>query len=234
MLEVRGLSAFYGDAQALRGVDLRIEDGEIVSVVGPNGAGKTTLVNALAGLLTDREGEIVLDRVDLTRVPGHMVCEHGVAIVPEGRRIFAGMSVRDNLAMGAYPRSARSTQVDRLSMVYGLFPRLQDRAGQRAGTLSGGEQQMLAIGRALMSRPRLLLLDEPSLGLAPVVIDTLFDVLQEINAAGVSMLLVEQNVTRALAISTRSYLLGEGRILRSGTGKALLDDPEVRRVCLGI
>jgi branched-chain amino acid transport system ATP-binding protein len=234
MLEVKGLSAFYGDAQALRGVDLRIEDGEIVSVVGPNGAGKTTLVNALAGLLTDRVGEIVLGHVDLAHVPGHRVCEHGVAIVPEGRRIFAGMSVRDNLAMGAYPRSARASQGDRLAMVYELFPRLLDRAGQRAGTLSGGEQQMLAIGRALMSGPRLLLLDEPSLGLAPIVIDSLFDVLQEINESGVSMLLVEQNVTRALAISQRGYLLGEGTILRSGTGRALLDDPEVRRVCLGI
>jgi branched-chain amino acid transport system ATP-binding protein len=234
MLEVKGLSAFYGDAQALRGVDLRIEDGEIVSVVGPNGAGKTTLVNALAGLLTDRVGEIVLGHVDLARVPGHRVCEHGVAIVPEGRRIFAGMSVRDNLAIGAYPRSARASQADRLSAVYRLFPRLQDRAGQRAGTLSGGEQQMLAIGRALMSGPRLLLLDEPSLGLAPIVIDSLFDVLQEINESGVSMLLVEQNVTRALAISQRGYLLGDGTILRSGTGKGLLDDPEVRRVCLGI
>jgi branched-chain amino acid transport system ATP-binding protein len=234
VLEVKGLSAFYGDAQALRGLDLRIEDGEIVSVVGPNGAGKTTLVNALAGLLMDREGEIVLDHVDLARVPGHRVCEHGVAIVPEGRRIFAGMSVRDNLAIGAYPRSARASQAARLSMVYELFPRLQDRTGQRAGTLSGGEQQMLAIGRALMSGPRLLLLDEPSLGLAPVVIDTLFDVLQDINAAGVSMLLVEQNVTRALAISQRGYLLSDGTILQSGTGEAMLVDPEVQRVCLGI
>jgi branched-chain amino acid transport system ATP-binding protein len=234
VLEARSLSAFYGDAQALRGVDLRIEDGEIVSVVGPNGAGKTTLVNALAGLLVDREGQIVLDGVDLARVPGHRVCEHGIAIVPEGRRIFAGMSVRDNLAIGSYPRSARASRATRLTMVYELFPRLQDRARQRAGTLSGGEQQMLAIGRALMSGPRLLLLDEPSLGLAPVVIDTLFDVLQEINATGVSMLLVEQNVTRALAISARGYLLSEGSILQSGTGEAMLVDPEVQRVCLGI
>jgi branched-chain amino acid transport system ATP-binding protein len=228
------MSAFYGDAQALHGVDLRIDDGEIVSVVGPNGAGKTTLVNSLAGLLSDRDGEIVLDRVDLTHLPGHRVCDYGVAIVPEGRRVFAGMSVRDNLSIGAYRRSARAAHGDRLSLVYDLFPVLESRSGQRAGTLSGGEQQMLAIGRALMSGPRLLLLDEPSLGLAPVVVDTLFDVLQDINRAGVSMLLVEQNVTRALAISQRGYLLSDGRILRSGTGEELLQDAEVRRVCLGI
>jgi branched-chain amino acid transport system ATP-binding protein len=234
MLEVKGLSAFYGEAQALHGVDLRIDDGELVSVVGPNGAGKTTLVNALAGLLTDREGEIALDDVDLTLLPGHKVCDRGVAIVPEGRRVFAGMSVRDNLGIGAYRRSARGSQAERLAMVYELFPILKRRAGQRAGTLSGGEQQMLAIGRALMSGPRLLLLDEPSLGLAPVIVDTLFDVLQEINGSGVSMLLVEQNVTRALAISQRGYLLSDGRILRTGAAQAMLEDPEVRRVCLGI
>jgi branched-chain amino acid transport system ATP-binding protein len=234
VLEVKALSAFYGEAQALRAVDLRIDDGEIVSVVGPNGAGKTTLVNALAGLLADREGEIVLDHVDLVRLPGHEVCEHGVAIVPEGRRVFAGMSVRDNLSIGAYRRSARTSHADRLATVYELFPVLQARAGQRAGTLSGGEQQMLAIGRALMSGPRLLLLDEPTLGLAPVIVDELFDTLQEINGAGVSMLLVEQNVTRALAISQRGYLLNDGCILRSGTGKSMLDDHEVQRVCLGI
>jgi branched-chain amino acid transport system ATP-binding protein len=234
MLEVRRLSAFYGEAQALRDVDLRIADGEMVSVVGPNGAGKTTLVNALAGLLTDREGEILLDRVDLVRVPGHRVCDHGVAIVPEGRRVFAGMSVRDNLAVGAYPRSARASLTDRLATVYELFPVLRDRGDQRAGTLSGGEQQMLAIGRALMSGPRLLLLDEPSLGLAPVVVDALFDVLREINETGVSILLVEQNVTRALAISQHGYLLSEGSIVHSATAGELLDDPDVRRVCLGI
>jgi branched-chain amino acid transport system ATP-binding protein len=234
MLEVRGLSAFYGEAQALHGVDLRIDGGEIVSVVGPNGAGKTTLVNAIAGLLTDRDGEIVLDQVDLTRLPDHKVGDQGVAIVPEGRRVFAGMSVRDNLSLGAYRRSARGSHADRLAQVYDLFPVLRQRAGQRAGTLSGGEQQMLAIGRALMSGPRLLLLDEPSLGLAPVVVDSVFDVLQEINGTGVSMLLVEQNVTRALAVSQRAYLLSDGGILRSGTAPAMLDDPEVRRVCLGI
>jgi len=234
VLDVKGLNAFYGEARALRDVDLRVDDGEIVGVVGPNGAGKTTLVNTLAGLLTDREGEIVLDGVDLTHLASHKVCDHGVAIVPEGRRVFAGMSVRDNLSIGAYRRSARASQSERLAMVYELFPVLRSRERQRAGTLSGGEQQMLAIGRALMSEPRLLLLDEPSLGLAPVMTDTLFDALQEINGAGVSMLLVEQNVTRALAISQRGYLLSEGSVLRSGAAQAMLDNPEVQRVCLGI
>ena len=234
MLEVRGLSVFYGEAQALRDVDLSIEDGEIVSVVGPNGAGKTTLVNALAGLLTDRDGEIVLDHTDLTRLPSHEVCDHGIAIVPEGRRIFSGMSVRDNLSLGAYRRSARSAHAERLARVHALFPVLESRAGQRAGTLSGGEQQMLAIGRALMSGPRLLLLDEPSLGLAPVVVDTVFDVLQEIHASGVSILLVEQNVARALAVSQRGYLLSDGSIVRSGAADALLADRELQRICLGV
>ena len=234
MLAVEKLSAFYGEAQALRDVDLRIDDGEMVAVVGPNGAGKTTLVNSIAGLLTDRDGVVAIDGVDLTRLPGHKVCDHGVAIVPEGRRVFAGMSVRDNLGIGSYRKLARATHAERLATVYELFPVLQSRENQRAGTLSGGEQQMLAIGRALMSGPKLLLLDEPSLGLAPVVVDTLFDVIHEINEAGVSILLVEQNVTRALAISQRGYLLNEGSIVRSGEGSALLDDPEVRRVCLGV
>ena len=234
MLEVRGLSVFYGEARAVRDVDLSIEDGEMVGVVGPNGAGKTTLVNAVAGLLQDREGEIVCDGVDLTRLPGHEVCNHGVAIVPEGRRVFAGMTVRDNLTLGAYRRSARSSHAERLARVYALFPVLEARAEQRAGTLSGGEQQMLAIGRALMSGPRLLLLDEPSLGLAPQVVDVVFEVLQEINAAGVSILLVEQNVTRALEISQRGYLLSDGSTVRSGTAEALLADPELQRICLGV
>ena len=234
MLGVKGLSVFYGEARALRDVELRIDDGEIVSVVGPNGAGKSTLVNALAGLLRDRTGKIMLDGVDLMRPASHEVCDYGVAIVPEGRRIFAGMSVRDNLILGAYRRSARAARDERLARVHELFPILLARAEQRAGTLSGGEQQMLALGRALMSGPRLLLLDEPSLGLAPVVVDTLFDALQEIHAAGVSILLVEQNVTRALEISQRGYLLSDGSIVRAGTSAALLADADVQRICLGV
>jgi branched-chain amino acid transport system ATP-binding protein len=234
MLDVSGLSVFYGEARALRAVDLVIEDGELVSVVGPNGAGKTTLVAAIAGLVRDRSGRITLDGLDLMKPRSHEVCEYGIAIVPEGRRLFAGMSVRDNLVLGGYRRSARTQREERLRLVHDLFPILLERAEQRAGTLSGGEQQMLALGRALMAGPRLLLLDEPSLGLAPVVVDTLFDTLQEINAQGVAILLVEQNVTRALAISQRGYLLSDGSIVRSGPAAELADDPEVRRVCVGI
>jgi branched-chain amino acid transport system ATP-binding protein len=234
LLDVRKLSVFYGEARALRDVDLRIEDGEIASVVGPNGAGKSTLVNAVAGLLRDRRGEIELDGVDLMRPAGHEVCEHGIAIVPEGRRVFAGMTVRDNLVLGAYRRGARAECEELLERVHALFPILSERSAQRAGTLSGGEQQMLALGRALMAGPRLLLLDEPSLGLAPVVVDTLFDALQEIHASGVSILLVEQNVTRALAISQRGHLLSDGTIVLSGAADDLLNDPDVRRICLGV
>jgi branched-chain amino acid transport system ATP-binding protein len=234
MLDVSGLTVFYGEARALRGVDLVIEDGELVSVVGPNGVGKTTLVAAIAGLVRDRSGRITLDGVDLMKPRSHEVCEYGIAIVPEGRRLFAGMSVRDNLVLGGYRRSARTQREERLRLVHDLFPILRERAEQRAGTLSGGEQQMLALGRALMAGPRLLLLDEPSLGLAPVVVDTVFDTLQEINTQGVAILLVEQNVTRALAISQRGYLLSDGSIVKSGPAAELLDDPEVRRICVGI
>src|SRR4051794_16515899 len=234
MLTVEELEAYYGEAQALHGVDLEIAEDEIVSVVGPNGAGKTTLVNALAGLLRDRPGRIDLDGVDLMSPAAHDVCEHGVAIVPEGRRIFAGMSVQDNLVLGSYRRGARNGKEERLARVHALFPILADRAEQRAGTLSGGEQQMLALGRALMSDPRLLLLDEPSLGLAPVVVDILFQAIADIHASGVAILLVEQNVRRALALSHRGYLLSDGSIVRSGTSAQLLDDAEVQRVCLGV
>ena len=234
MLEVRELNVFYGEARALRDVDLVIADGELVSVVGPNGAGKTTLVSAIAGLVRNRSGRIQLDGVDLMRPRSHEVCEHGIAVVPEGRRLFAGMSVRDNLVLGGYRRSARAQREERLDRVHDLFPILRERAEQHAGTLSGGEQQMLALGRALMAGPRLLLLDEPSLGLAPVVVDALFDALQDINAHGVAILLVEQNVRRALAISQRGYLLSDGSIVRSGPAATMEDDPEVRRICLGI
>ncbi|HWH23840.1 MAG TPA: ABC transporter ATP-binding protein [Candidatus Limnocylindria bacterium] len=234
MLEVRSLDVFYGDARALSGVDLDVAAGEIVCIVGPNGAGKSTLVNTLAGLHRSASGRIAMDGQDITRLAGHQVCRHGLAIVPEGRRIFPAMSVRDNLDLGAYRREARAAHADSLNWVHELFPVLSQRAGQRAGSLSGGEQQMLAIGRALMARPRLLLLDEPSLGLAPVIVDQVFEVIATINGRGVSILLVEQNVQRALDVAQRAYLLSEGRILLQGTPAELVANDAVRRSVLGI
>ncbi len=234
MLEVRGLDAFYGQAQALWGVDLDIAEAETVAIVGPNGAGKSTLVHTIAGLHRSRHGRIRLDDVDVTAKPAHAVCGLGIAIVPEGRRVFAHMSVYDNLCLGAYRRSARSAYRETLTEVYDLFPRLSERSAQLAGSLSGGEQQMLAIGRALMSRPRLLLLDEPSLGLAPVLVDEVFDVIESINTRGVGVLLVEQDVERALEIAGRGYLLGEGRVVTSGPSSQLRSNAEVRRSVLGL
>jgi branched-chain amino acid transport system ATP-binding protein len=233
MLEIRGLDAFHGHAQALWGVDLDLADGEIISVIGPNGAGKSTLVNAVAGLLRTIRGEILVDGGNLAAIAAHQVCERGVAIVPEGRRVFAHMTVRENLLLGAHRRGARAGHREALAGVEKLFPRLAERSGQHAMHLSGGEQQMLAIGRALMARPRLLLMDEPSLGLAPVIIDEVFAAIQSINADGVSVLLVEQDVERALEISSRAYLLAEGRIVTSGPAAQLRDSGEVRRSVLG-
>jgi branched-chain amino acid transport system ATP-binding protein len=234
MLEVRGLEAFYGDARALAGVELEVGEGEIVAIVGPNGAGKSTLVNAIAGIHRAVRGRIAMDGVDLTRVAAHRVCAHGLAIVPEGRRIFPSMTVDENLDLGAYRRAARSGREVARAWIHELFPRLRERPDQLAGSLSGGEQQMLAIGRALMAEPRLLLMDEPSLGLAPIVVDEVFGVIRSINERGVTVLLVEQNVRRALEIAGRGYLLSEGRIVLGGSGSELLASDDVRRAVLGV
>ena len=234
MLEVRGIDVFYGEAQALFGVDLDVADGEVVCIVGPNGAGKTTLVQAIAGMLPIARGSVRVGGVDVAGQPAHLVCRAGVAIVPEGRRIFPSLSVRDNLDLGAYRRDARSFHAESLAWVHSLFPRLEERARQLAGSLSGGEQQMLAIGRALMARPRLLLMDEPSLGLAPVVVDEVFDTISAINATGVSVLLVEQNVERALEIAGRGYLLSEGGIVLQGPAAELIANDDLRRSVLGV
>ena len=234
MLEVGSLVAGYGNAQALWEVDLRVEDGEIVTILGPNGAGKSTLVNAISGLITPWSGTVALDARDLTTVRSHQVAEQGIAVVPEGRRIFPRMSVADNLAVGAYNSRARETSEETLQSVYGIFPRLEDRRDQEAGSLSGGEQQMLAIGRALMAKPSLLLLDEPSLGLAPIVVETIFKVLAQINETGVSILLVEQNAIEALNLATRGYVLEEGRVVVEGTSQDLLEDEGLRRAYLGL
>lgn len=234
MLEVEGLQAFYGEAIALSGVNLRLDSGEIVCVVGPNGAGKSTLVNAIAGLHRATRGRIVMDGTDLSRVAGHRVCEAGIAVVPEGRRLFPKMTVLENLELGAYRSGARAARNTRLGWVYELFPRLAERPHQVAGSLSGGEQQMVAIGRALMASPRILLMDEPSLGLAPVVVDEVFSTIGAIHEAGVSVLLVEQNVDRALRLATRGYLLSEGRVVLEGSTAELGQSDVMRRTVLGL
>jgi branched-chain amino acid transport system ATP-binding protein len=234
VLEVRGLDVFYGEAQALWELDLEVAEGEVVCIVGSNGAGKSTLVHAIAGMLPVASGTIRVGGTDVARLPAHRVCRTGVAIVPEGRRVFPGMTVTENLDLGAYGRNVRAHRDESIAWVHALFPRLRERSHQLAGLLSGGEQQMLAIGRALMARPRLLLMDEPTLGLAPVVADGVFDVIGEINRASVSVLLVEQNVERALDVASRGYLLSEGRITLRGTAAELLANAELRRTVLGI
>jgi branched-chain amino acid transport system ATP-binding protein len=234
VLEVRGLDARYGDAQALYDINIDVAPAETVCIIGPNGAGKTTLVHTIAGLHPATNGTIHVHGVDVAALPGHKVCAHGVATVPEGRRVFSHMTVRDNLLLGAYRKGARHQYKHTETEVYRLFPRLAERATQPAGSLSGGEQQMVAIGRALMARPRVLLLDEPSLGLAPVVVDEVFDALRLITQTGVAILLVEQDVERALTASDRGYLLTEGHITATGTATQLRDTDEVRQRVLGL
>jgi branched-chain amino acid transport system ATP-binding protein len=234
VLEVEALHAFYGEAVALSGVNLRVDRGEIVCVVGTNGAGKSTLVNAIAGLHRATRGRVVMDGRDLARTDAHRVCDSGIAVVPEGRRLFPEMSVLENLDLGAYRRAARATRDDRLAWVHELFPRLAERSSQVAGSLSGGEQQMVAIGRALMANPRVLLMDEPSLGLAPVVVDEVFATIGTIHASGVSVLLVEQNVERAFRLASRGYLLSEGRVVLEGSTAELGKSDQIRRTVLGL
>jgi branched-chain amino acid transport system ATP-binding protein len=233
MLEVERIQVSYGAAPAISEVSIRIGAGELVCVGGPNGAGKTTLTNAIAGLHRIEAGALKLDGRELSKLPRHAFCGEGIAIVPEGRRLFAGMSVRENLELGSYRRAARARRAESLERVCEVFPILRERLEQPAGTLSGGQQQMLAIGRALMARPRLLLLDEPSLGLAPAVVLAVFNVIKEINAGGVAILLVEQNVALAFEIAARAYVLEEGRIAAEGRPQELLAQADIRRAYLG-
>jgi branched-chain amino acid transport system ATP-binding protein len=233
MLEVAGLQVAYGDATALWDVSLEVGEGELVAVVGPNGSGKTTLINAIAGLLPARGGALRFAGEDLTRLASHEVSSRGIAIVPEGRRLFTGMTVEENLEIGCYAPVARAARNDRLDRVYAIFPVLRARRRQVAGTLSGGEQQMAAIGRALMAGPRLLLLDEPSLGLAPAIVERVFEVIVELHRAGTAVLLVEQNVAKTLAVADRAYVLSEGRIVAAGPPSRLLLEPHLRSAYLG-
>jgi len=233
MLEAEGLQVAYGDATALWDVSLTVGEGELVAVVGPNGSGKTTLINAIAGLLRVRGGRLRFLGEDLTPLPPHEVCRRGLAIVPEGRRLFTGMTVEENLEIGCYVPAARAARAERLDRVYAIFPVLRARRRQLAGALSGGQQQMIAIGRALMASPRLMLLDEPSLGLAPAVVDVVFTVIEALHREGVAILLVEQNVGQALGLATRAYVLEEGRIVSQGTSGELLEQPAIRAAYLG-
>ena len=232
MLEVRDLHVYYGEIHALKGASLSVEKGEIVALLGPNGAGKTTTLKTISGLLAPRSGGVTLEGQSLVGVPAHEIVRRGLAHVPEGRRIFNRLSVAENLEMGAYTRSDGAIGED-MDRAFTLFPRLRERRTQVAGTLSGGEQQMLAIGRALMARPRLLLLDEPSMGLAPVLVEQIFETIQDINRQGTPILLVEQNAAMALTIAQRGYVLETGAIVLEGSARALGENADIRRAYLG-
>jgi branched-chain amino acid transport system ATP-binding protein len=234
LLETRGLAAGYAGAAVLAGIDVRVEKGETVAIVGGNGAGKTTLIRTIVGMVRATAGTVHFDGRDITGFDTNAVCELGLAQVPEGRQIFPTLSVEDNLRLGAILKRSRKDTLRNLDRVYTLFPRLRERMKQHAGTLSGGEQQMLAIGRALMANPVLLMLDEPSLGLAPVMVDLMFDTIERLNAAGMSLLLVEQNVAESLALCKRGYVLENGEVVLEGAGAALLADDRVRQAYLGI
>ena len=234
MLEVRDLKVSYGAAPALWGVSFDLRKGELLCTVGPNGAGKTTLINTLAGVLRARSGRITFEGHDITALPAHRFCEAGIAIVPEGRRLFGSMSVLENLEIGSMLPAAKAQRAKSLESVLALFPALKVKLQQAAGELSGGQQQMVAIGRALMARPRLLLLDEPSLGLSPLIVHEMFSAIRRVHAEGTAVLLVEQNVSMALRVADRAYVLEEGRMVAEGTPETLMQNDEVRRAYLGV
>ena len=234
LLEVNNVHAYYGKIQALAGISLTVEEGEIVSLIGGNGAGKTTTLRTISGLHAPRRGSIIFDGEDLSSYKAHDLVSKGIAMVPEGRGIFSRLTVMDNLEMGAYHRKDKEGIAKDLAYVFSLFPRLEERKKQVAGTMSGGEQQMLATGRALMSKPRLILLDEPSMGLAPVLVELIFDTIVEINKAGTTVLLVEQNAHMALQVANRGYVLQTGEIVLSDSAEMLRNDPTVQKAYLGI
>jgi branched-chain amino acid transport system ATP-binding protein len=233
VLEVEGIHTYYGSIQALKGVSLQVFDGEIVTLLGANGAGKTTTLRSINGLNRPREGTIRFRGIDITSVSAHEIVKHGIAQSPEGRRLFPRMTVTENLEMGAFQRSDKAGIRDDLDRVYDLFPRLKERRSQKAGTMSGGEQQMCAIGRALMARPKLLLLDEPSLGLAPIFVERIFDIVHQINEQGTAILLVEQNALMALEAANRGYVMETGHIVLSDSAAALKTNEQVRKTYLG-
>lgn len=233
MLEVKDLQVYYGMIHAIKGVSFHVNEGEIIALIGANGAGKTTILHTITGLLTPKGGQVMFEGKDITKMPAHKIVELGMAHVPEGRRVFAQLSVYQNLKMGAYTRSDKNEIEESLEMVYKRFPRLEERKNQMAGTLSGGEQQMLAMGRALMGKPKMLLMDEPSMGLAPILVKDIFSIIKECNKDGVTILLVEQNANMALSISDRAYVLETGSIVMSGDAKELMGNDDIRKAYLG-
>lgn len=232
LLEVKNIKVYYGNINAIKDISFEVNEGEIVTLIGANGAGKSSILNTVAGLIKPKSGEIIFDGQGIIGIPAHKIVSKGMALCPEGRRIFQQLSVKENLEMGSYTRPVNEVS-ESIEKVYELFPRLKERYKQIAGTLSGGEQQMLAMGRALMSKPRLMMLDEPSMGLAPILVEQIFDIIKNLHKSGTTILLVEQNAQMALSIADRGYVMETGRIVTSGTGKGLLQDDAVKKAYLG-
>ena len=233
MLEVKDLEVYYGMIQAIKGISFEVNQGEVIALIGANGAGKTTTLHTITGLLSPKKGSVMFEGTDITKIPAHKIVSMGMAHVPEGRRVFAELSVYENLKMGAYTRKDKNEIEESLANVYKRFPRLEERRNQMAGTLSGGEQQMLAMGRALMSKPRIVLMDEPSMGLSPIFVEEIFNIIKEISAEGTTVLLVEQNAKKALSIADRAYVLETGKIVLEGDAKDLLNDESIKKAYLG-
>lgn len=233
MLEIKDLSVYYGVIQALKGISFTVDAGEVIALIGANGAGKTTTLHTLTGLIPAKSGRVLFEGRDITKLPAHKIVQLGIAHVPEGRRVFADLSVYENLKMGAYTRTNKKEIAGNLEMVYERFPRLKERRTQRAGTLSGGEQQMLAMGRALMSEPKMIVMDEPSMGLSPIFVAEIFSIIEAVSKSGTTVLLVEQNAKKALSIADRAYVLETGNIVLSGKAEDLLNDEEVKKAYLG-
>ena len=233
MLEVKDLEVYYGVIQAIKGVSFHVEKGEVIALIGANGAGKTTILHTVTGLISPKKGSVIFEGKDITKVPAHKIVSMGMAHVPEGRRVFAELSVYENLKMGAYTRTDKAEIEDSLKSVYKRFPRLEERKNQMAGTLSGGEQQMLAMGRALMSKPGIILMDEPSMGLSPILVNEIFDIIRSVSESGTTVLLVEQNAKKALSIADRAYVLETGNITLEGNAKDLLEDDSIKKAYLG-
>lgn len=233
MLKVTDLQVYYGVIQALKGISFEVNEGEVIALIGANGAGKTTILHTVTGLINQKAGKIEFEGKDISHTPAYKIVAEGMAHVPEGRRVFAELSVYDNLMMGAYTRKDKKEIAETLAMVYKRFPRLEERKKQMAGTLSGGEQQMLAMGRALMSKPKIILMDEPSMGLSPIFVEEIFHIIREISASGTTVLLVEQNAKKALAIANRAYVLETGNIVLSGDAKEMMNNDSIKKAYLG-